>query len=124
MSVMKRLSILCGMLLATSALAQDNVLNLYSSRHYQTDQALYDNPFVRPELLEEAFTPGFEDYGFGWRIDEYRGHRRMHHEGSTVGFRNFMQRFPEEHLTVIVLSNRREPGVESLAERVADLYLP
>jgi CubicO group peptidase (beta-lactamase class C family) len=88
------------------------------------DQALYDNPFVRPELLEEAFTPGFEDYGFGWRIDEYRGHRRMHHEGSTVGFRNFMQRFPEEHLTVIVLSNRREPGVESLGERVADLYLP
>jgi iron(III) transport system substrate-binding protein len=31
-------------LTATSALAQDNrVLNLYSSRHYQTDEALYSN---------------------------------------------------------------------------------
>ena len=30
-------------LLATSAIAQDNVLNLYSSRHYQTDEALYAN---------------------------------------------------------------------------------
>lgn len=88
------------------------------------DQALYDNPFVRPELLEEAFAPGREDYGFGWRIDEYRGHRRMHHEGSTIGFRNFMQRFPDERLTVIVLTNRREPEVQSLAEQVADLYLP
>jgi len=88
------------------------------------DQALYDNPFVRPELLAEAFTPGLEDYGFGWRIDEYRGHRRMHHDGSTIGFRNFMQRFPDERLTVIVLTNRREPEVQSLAERVADLYLP
>ena len=29
--------------LATSAIAQDNVLNLYSSRHYQTDEALYAN---------------------------------------------------------------------------------
>jgi iron(III) transport system substrate-binding protein len=38
---MKRFSILCGVFLATSALAQDNVLNLYSSRHYQTDEALY-----------------------------------------------------------------------------------
>ncbi|KAB2874198.1 MAG: extracellular solute-binding protein [Burkholderiaceae bacterium] len=27
----------------TSALAQDNVLNLYSARHYQTDEALYGN---------------------------------------------------------------------------------
>src|SRR5262245_43512473 len=26
-----------------SASAQDNVLNLYTSRHYQTDEALYDN---------------------------------------------------------------------------------
>lgn len=29
--------------LASSALAQDNVLNLYSSRHYETDEALYSN---------------------------------------------------------------------------------
>jgi iron(III) transport system substrate-binding protein len=30
-------------LTAAPALAQDNVLNLYSSRHYQTDEALYAN---------------------------------------------------------------------------------
>jgi iron(III) transport system substrate-binding protein len=30
-------------LIGAPALAQDNVLNLYSSRHYQTDEALYDN---------------------------------------------------------------------------------
>jgi iron(III) transport system substrate-binding protein len=30
-------------LFALPALAQDKVLNLYSSRHYQTDEALYDN---------------------------------------------------------------------------------
>ena len=29
--------------LALNGHAQDNVLNLYSARHYQTDQALYDN---------------------------------------------------------------------------------
>ena len=32
-----------GALLATNAEAQQQVLNLYSSRHYQTDEALYAN---------------------------------------------------------------------------------
>jgi iron(III) transport system substrate-binding protein len=30
-------------LFAGAATAQDNVLNLYSARHYQTDEALYSN---------------------------------------------------------------------------------
>jgi len=34
---------LAALLAAPFAGAQDNVLNLYSSRHYQTDEALYDN---------------------------------------------------------------------------------
>ena len=32
-----------AMLLPLAAVAQDNVLNLYSARHYQTDEALYAN---------------------------------------------------------------------------------
>jgi iron(III) transport system substrate-binding protein len=41
---MKNLAfVLAATLSATAATAQDNVLNLYSSRHYQTDEALYDN---------------------------------------------------------------------------------
>ena len=87
------------------------------------DAALYDNDLLSPETWVAAWTPGLEDYGFGWRIDEYHGHKRLHHSGSTSGFRNFMQRFPDERLTVIVLTNRAEPDVQPLAERVADLYL-
>jgi hypothetical protein len=34
-----------------------------------------------------------------------------------------MQRFPEDRLTVIVLTNRAEPDVQPLAEKVADLFL-
>jgi iron(III) transport system substrate-binding protein len=41
MSVLKRLLIIPAVALSSAALAQDNVLNLYSSRHYQTDEALY-----------------------------------------------------------------------------------
>ncbi len=61
-------------------------------------------------------------YGFGWFLDPYRGHRRYAHYGETVGFRNAIQRFPDGHLTVIVLSNRAEVEAPAFAERVADLY--
>ena len=44
MPVLKNIFIVAGVLTAASAFAQDNkVLNLYSSRHYQTDEALYSN---------------------------------------------------------------------------------
>jgi CubicO group peptidase (beta-lactamase class C family) len=61
-------------------------------------------------------------YGFGWFLDPYRGHRRYSHYGETVGFRNAIQRFPDDRLTVIVLSNRAEVDAPALAESVADLY--
>jgi len=34
-----------------------------------------------------------------------------------------MQRFPDERLTTIVLTNRADPSVQPLAEKVADLVL-
>ena len=63
-------------------------------------------------------------YGFGWFLDPYRGHRRYAHYGETVGFRNAIDRFPDDHLTVIVLSNRAELDAPALAESVAALYIP
>jgi len=98
---------------------------IYSSVEdlFKWDQALYEHDLISPELRAAAWTPGLENYGFGWRIDEYRGHKRYHHSGSTSGFRNFMQQFPDEHLTIIVLTNRADPDVAPLAEKVADLYL-
>lgn len=90
---------------------------------YKWDQALYDNDILSKASWQQAWSPGLENYGFGWRIDEYNGRKRIHHSGSTSGFRNFMQRFPDDKLTIIVLTNRAEPDVQPLAEQVADLYL-
>jgi CubicO group peptidase (beta-lactamase class C family) len=62
-------------------------------------------------------------YGFGWFLDPYKGHRRMSHDGETVGFRTTIQRFPDDKLTVIVLANRTDLSPEDIALKVADLYL-
>jgi len=62
-------------------------------------------------------------YGFGWFLDPYRGHKRMSHDGETIGFRTTIQRFPDDKLTIIVLANRSDINPEELALKVADLYL-
>jgi CubicO group peptidase (beta-lactamase class C family) len=99
---------------------------IYSSLNdlYTWDQALYTEKLIPAALFEQALTPNLENYGFGWHIDRFHGHRRMYHYGSTSGFRNFIQRFPDLKLTVITLTNRRDPEVDPLAEALAELYLP
>ena len=62
-------------------------------------------------------------YGFGWFLDPYRGHKRMSHDGDTIGFRTTIQRFPDDQLTIIVLANREDADPAELALKVADLYL-
>ena len=47
----------------------------------------------------------------------------MWHDGETVGFRTTIQRFPDDGLTIIILSNRGDADPEAMALKVADLYL-
>jgi CubicO group peptidase (beta-lactamase class C family) len=62
-------------------------------------------------------------YGFGWFLDPYQGHKRMWHDGETMGFRSTIQRFPDDQLTIIVLANRADVNPGEFALKVADLYL-
>jgi CubicO group peptidase (beta-lactamase class C family) len=62
-------------------------------------------------------------YGLGWFLDPYQGHQRMWHTGSTMGFYTVIERFMDECLSVIILSNRTDWHREKLALEVADLFL-
>ncbi len=94
------------------------------------DQALYGEDVVSEATLGEGFTRytlnnGDEiDYGFGWRLDQHRGHRRIAHGGSWVGFRTSIARYPDEKLAVVVLTNRTDGNPGSYVDRISDIYLP
>ena len=107
----------------TSAVLGDG--GIYSSLAdlYLWDQALYTEQLISREMLKRSFTPNLDIYGYGWRIDTYRNRLRVHHTGSTSGFRNVIMRFPNDKFTVIILTNRRDPAVAALAEKLTDLYL-
>ncbi|HSD68909.1 MAG TPA: serine hydrolase domain-containing protein [Woeseiaceae bacterium] len=93
------------------------------------DEVLYTDKLVSAETLELAFTSGTTnsgeplDYGFGWRIDEYAGHKRLRHGGSWVGFRSHIARIPERRFSVILLSNRADFEPEDYVDTITGLYL-
>ena len=60
MTVFKGIALAVATLLAGAAAAQDQVLNLYSSRHYQTDEALYTN-FTKATGIKINRIEGGED---------------------------------------------------------------
>ncbi len=100
------------------------------------DRALREHTLLSEAEMKPALTPveptggpaKFHSgktlsYGFGWFLDPYQGHRRMFHDGETIGFLTTIQRFPDDNLTIIVLANRTDVDPQGLALKVADLYL-
>lgn len=91
--------------------------------------ALHAQSLLSEEAYGQMYTPVSTDdpavgYGFGWRIDTYRGETRYHHTGGTRGFSLCLQRFPGRNAAVIVLINNSiEGGMTPFAERVSDILL-
>ena len=92
------------------------------------DAALYrDLPLTRASR-EAMWTPVRltsgepYGYGFGWAVDSVDGHRQVGHGGSLPGFRAAMARFPDDSLTVIVLTNGDAARPDQMAESVAKIY--
>ena len=90
------------------------------------DKALTEGQLLKPATWKLAFMPATSTddpavkYGFGWRLTG----DSVWHSGETLGFRNVIVRFPAQHLTVVVLTNRDEPEPYFLALKVAKLYYP
>jgi len=134
---------------STSATLGDG--GIYSNLHdlSKWDDALANHSLLSEEEMNEALTPvkladGSEphwpaepdgdnlapgkpvSYGFGWFLDAYPGHPRMWHSGTTIGFRNVIERFTmdRDRLTIIILCNRADFDPTAFALKAANLFLP
>lgn len=99
------------------------------------DAALYGEKLLKRSSFDAMWTLSqlndgsaaytqYGGYGLGWFLDEFNGHRSIGHGGSTG---TAYLRFPEDKLTVVVLTNLEQitggdaPGI---AVAVARTYLP
>ena len=93
--------------------------------------ALDQGKLLKPSSFEEMWTPvrlnggKTHGYGFGWSLNKTtNGHSMLFHGGHIVGFRSFIVRYPEDRLTVIVLTNADFGSPKIIASKVASFYEP
>jgi hypothetical protein len=61
------------------------------------------------------------NYGFGWSIDSMDGRRLLTHGGSLPGFSSDIARFPDDSMTVVVLTNLYEADAGEISDGIARL---
>ncbi len=87
--------------------------SLYSTTKdlFKWNEAIFNEKVLTKATLKAAFTQavlnssGKVDYGFGWFLSTNRGLRFIQHSGVSNGFFSYLERQPENKLTVCILLN-------------------
>ncbi len=107
---------------------------IYSSVEdlWRWDQALHGARLLPAKTLAMAFQAGMPTsdqpgsgygYGYGWYVASHRGARKIWHYGETIGFSTYLARYPDERLTIIMLTNRNDNFLGPTVDRIADVIL-
>lgn len=88
-------------------------------------EALFDGEVVSPESLDLMTTPTRlnngepRGYGFGLGLARLEGHRKVAHSGGINGFSSYLAHYPDDGITVAVLTNSGSGGPGAIEEAVA-----
>ncbi|MEP6726583.1 MAG: serine hydrolase domain-containing protein [Bacteroidota bacterium] len=95
--------------------------NIYSTAIdlYKWDRALYGNKILRQSSLQKAYIPYKSKYGYGWFIDKSYGKFNVFHGGGTPGFHSNIQRFINDDVCIILLSNNAYCDLSEITNRLA-----
>lgn len=96
------------------------------------DAALYGTTLLKQSSLDRIWTvfplndgkPNSANYGFGWFINDRNGHKLIEHGGAWQGFTCMITRYPDDNLSVAVLTNLAGGGPAVIAHVVAGLIDP
>lgn len=74
-------------------------------------------------VLNNGKTPSSGEYGYGWGMSNYRGRKIIQHSGGLDGFISQLAYFPDDKLTVIMLTNVTPPQVNVNPSSIAEIFL-
>ena len=105
---------------AADGAVQSNVDELYrlalgleTTRTFAQDSAVA----AAPTDGDQATPP------LGWRSDSYRGVSRLGEYGTSSGKRNAFVRIPDRRVSIIILTDRDDADVKTIADRITDRLL-
>ena len=92
---------------------------------YRWDQALYTERLIPQKLLDKMFTPyassPIGDFGYGWIVSEKHLRPVIRHGGGGDGFVALIERYPNDRVTLIALSNRETTDIGMITDAIAEM---
>jgi len=85
------------------------------------EQGLFGGKLLSPASLQKMTTPFKNDYACGLMVHTANGHRVIEHGGGIEGFNTMLAYYPEDKLTVVVLSNINGQAPPDIAAKLAAL---
>jgi len=85
------------------------------------EQGLFGGKLLSSAALQKMTTPFKEDYACGLMVHTVNGHKVIEHGGGIEGFTTMLAYYPEDKLTVVVLSNFNGPAPPDIASKLAAL---
>jgi len=85
------------------------------------EQGLFGGKLLSPASLQKMTTPFKEDYACGLMVLTTNGHKVIAHGGGIEGFNTMLAYYPEDKLTVIVLSNINGQAPQDIASKLGAL---
>jgi CubicO group peptidase (beta-lactamase class C family) len=87
------------------------------------EQGLFGGKLLSKESLSKMMTPYKSDYALGVGIGNNKGHKVIMHGGGIEGFNTMLSYYPDDKLTVAVLSNVNGNTPDQLAGKLAEIAL-
>jgi CubicO group peptidase (beta-lactamase class C family) len=90
---------------------------------------LHGGQVLSPELYEQMITPATlndgskTEYGYGVGISDRQGHRVISHGGGTVGYSTYLSHYPDDRLTIVILTNLQGINVQAIEGQIARAVL-
>lgn len=78
---------------------------------YRWSQAIRNGELLKPATWKKAFVPYKANYGYGWISGTIHRKKIIGHSGGIEGFSSHFVWFPEEDITIILLSNVEETNL-------------
>jgi CubicO group peptidase (beta-lactamase class C family) len=94
---------------------------MYSTTHdlWHWAEAIFGDKLLTPASRAKLLTPAQSNYALGVRVAVFQGRKLIEHGGNISGFSSFLRHYPEQGVTVVVLSNQSTRIVEELVGQLA-----
>ena len=83
------------------------------------EQGLFGGKLISAASLQKMTTPFKSDYAFGLAVQDAKGHKLIDHGGGIEGFNTELAYYPDEKLTVVVLSNQNTGATGDIGMKLA-----